>query len=130
MPVIKTGRTHLQDATPIRLGQEFAGYAGQIERANERLEYAKQRLSQVALGGTAVGTGINTREDYAKGILAKISKIIGIEVKETTNHFQAQSTLDEVVETSGVLKTIAVSLMKIANDIRFLGCGPRSALAK
>jgi fumarate hydratase class II len=130
MPVIKTGRTHLQDATPIRLGQEFVGYAGQIERANERLEYAKQRLSQVALGGTAVGTGINTREDYAKRILAKISKIIGIEVKETTNHFQAQSTLDEVVETSGILKTIAVSLMKIANDIRFLGCGPRAGFGE
>lgn len=130
MPIIKTGRTHLQDATPIRLGQEFLGYQGQVERAIERLEHAQKRLSQVALGGTAVGTGINTRKDFAKKVLAKLSKVIGIEVVETTNHFQAQSTIDEVVETSGVLKTIAVSLMKISNDIRWLGCGPRAGIAE
>lgn len=128
--VIKTGRTHLQDATPIRLGQEFVGYRGQAERAIERLEYAQKRLSDVALGGTAVGTGINTRPDYAKRICAKLSKLIGIEIRETSNHFQAQSTLDEVVDASGELKTIAVSLMKIANDIRFLGCGPRAGFAE
>jgi fumarate hydratase class II len=130
MPVIKTGRTHLQDATPIRLGQEFLGHAGQIERAAERLQHAQVRLSQVALGGTAVGTGINTRPEFAKKVLAVISKSIGIEVKETTNHFQAQSTLDEIVEVSGILKTIAVSLMKIANDMRWLGCGPRAGIAE
>jgi fumarate hydratase class II len=130
MPVIKTGRTHLQDATPIRLGQEFLGYAGQIERATERLQFAQTRLSQVALGGTAVGTGINTRPDFAKKVLAVISQIIGFEVVETTNHFQAQSTLDEVVEVSGILKTVAVSLMKIANDMRWLGCGPRAGIAE
>lgn len=130
MPVIKTGRTHLQDATPIRLGQEFLGYAGQIERATERLKFAQTRLSQVALGGTAVGTGINTRPDFAKKVLAVISQIIGFEVVETTNHFQAQSTLDEVVEVSGILKTVAVSLMKIANDMRWLGCGPRAGIAE
>jgi fumarate hydratase, class II len=130
MPVIKTGRTHLQDATPIRLGQEFLGHAGQIERAAERLKYAQIRLSQVALGGTAVGTGINTRPDFAKHVLSVISKKIGIEVKETSNHFQAQSTLDEIVEVSGILKTIAVSLMKIANDMRWLGCGPRAGIAE
>ncbi|MFN8659724.1 MAG: class II fumarate hydratase [Candidatus Obscuribacterales bacterium] len=128
--VIKTGRTHLQDATPVRLGQEFLGYAGQIERAIERLEYAESRLSQVALGGTAVGTGINARKDFAQRVLAKISKNLGIKVVETTNHFQAQNTLDEVVDASGALKTIAVSLMKIANDIRWLGSGPRAGLGE
>jgi len=130
MPVIKTGRTHLQDATPIRLGQEFLGYHGQVERAIERLKFAQERLSEVALGGTAVGTGINTRPEYAKKLLEKLSKHLGIELKETTNHFQAQSTLDEIVEASGVLKTIAVSLMKIANDIRWLGCGPRAGIGE
>jgi len=128
--VIKTGRTHLQDATPIRLGQEFTGYAGQVERALERLDHALVRLSYVALGGTAVGTGINSRPEFAGKVLKKISQEIGIEVKETTNHFQAQSTLDEVTETSGILKTIATSLMKIANDIRWLGCGPRAGIAE
>lgn len=128
--VIKTGRTHLQDATPVRLGQEFLGYAGQIERAIERLEYAENRLSQVALGGTAVGTGINARKDFAQKVLAKISKNLGIKVVETTNHFQAQNTLDEVVDASGALKTIAVSLIKIANDIRWLGSGPRAGLGE
>jgi len=130
MPVIKTGRTHLQDATPIRLGQEFLGYAGQVERAIERLTFAEERLSQVALGGTAVGTGINSRPEYAGKVLAKLATITGVIVKESTNHFQAQSTLDEVVETSGVLKTIAVGLMKIANDVRWLGCGPRAGIAE
>jgi fumarate hydratase class II len=128
--VIKTGRTHLQDATPIRLGQEFLGYSGQIERALERLEHAEKRLAQVALGGTAVGTGINARKDFAKKVLEKISKDIGIKVVETTNHFQAQNTLDEVVDASGSLKTIAVSLMKVANDIRWLGSGPRAGLGE
>lgn len=130
MPVIKTGRTHLQDATPIRLGQEFLGYAGQLERALERLKFAEERLSQVALGGTAVGTGINTRPEFAGKVLARISKQTGLNLRESTNHFQAQSTLDEVVETSGVLKTIAVSLMKIANDTRWLGCGPRAGIGE
>jgi fumarate hydratase, class II len=130
MPVIKTGRTHLQDATPIRLGQEFLGYVGQIERALERLQYASKRLSQVALGGTAVGTGINTTPEFAGKVLEKVSKLVGIELTETTNHFQAQSTLDEVVDCSGVLKTIACSLMKIANDIRWLGCGPRAGISE
>ena len=128
--VIKTGRTHLQDATPIRLGQEFLGYAGQIERALQRVKHAQERLSEVALGGTAVGTGINSKKDYAKKVLQKVSKQVGIEVKETTNHFQAQNTLDELVDASGQLKTIAVSLIKIANDIRHLGSGPRAGLGE
>jgi fumarate hydratase class II len=128
--VIKTGRTHLQDATPIRLGQEFSGYAGQVERSLERLKLAEQRLHEVALGGTAVGTGINMRPDMAKRVLEKVSKLAGITVRETSNHFQAQSTLDDVVFASGALKTIAVSLMKIANDIRWLGSGPRAGLGE
>ncbi len=130
IPVIKTGRTHLQDATPIRLGQEFLGYKGQIERALERLGFASIRLSQVALGGTAVGTGINTRKEFPGKLLEHLSADLGIKINETSNHFQAQSTIDEVVETSGVLKTIAVSLMKIGNDIRWLGCGPRAGIAE
>ncbi len=128
--VIKTGRTHLQDATPIRLGQEFLGYAGQIERAVIRLQHAESRLSEVALGGTAVGTGINTRKEFAGKVLAIINKHTGLNLQESSNHFQAQSTLDEVVDASGVLKTLAVSLMKIANDIRWLGCGPRAGIAE
>ncbi len=128
--VIKTGRTHLQDATPIRLGQEFLGYAGQIERALARIKHAEERLSEVALGGTAVGTGINTRPTFAKKVLVIINKQTGLNLRETTNHFQAQSTLDEVVDASGVLKTIAISLMKIANDIRWMGCGPRAGIAE
>jgi len=120
----------LQDATPIRLGQEFLGYAGQCERALARLEHAEERLSEVALGGTAVGTGINTRPQFAGKVLARVSEISGVRVKETENHFQAQSTLDEIVEVSGVLKTIAVSLLKIANDVRWLSCGPRAGIAE
>ncbi len=130
MPIIKTGRTHLQDATPIRLGQEFLGYSGQIERALARLDNAEEHLSEVALGGTAVGTGINTRPEFARKVLAKVSKILSVTVKETTNHFQAQSTLDDVVEASACLKAIAVSLLKIANDVRWLGCGPRAGFAE
>lgn len=130
MTVIKTGRTHLQDATPILLGQEFLGHAGQMERAVERLTFVEDRLAQVALGGTAVGTGINTRAEFAGQVLVKLSQLTGVKVHESTNHFQAQSTLDEVVTTSSVLKTIAVSLMKIANDVRWLGCGPRAGIAE
>lgn len=130
MPVLKTGRTHLQDATPVTLGQEFAGYTGQIERALERLDFARERLSQVALGGTAVGTGINARPDFARRVLALIGEQIGLSFFETDNHFQAQSTIDEVVETSGVLKTIAVSLTKIGNDLRWLSSGPRAGLGE
>ena len=130
MPVIKTGRTHLQDATPIRLGQEFEGYAGQIERGRMRLEQAVRELREVALGGTAVGTGINTRAEFPARVCALLSKVNGFEVVESTNHFQAQSTLDGVVGASGVLKTIAVSLLKIANDIRWLGSGPRAGIGE
>jgi fumarate hydratase class II len=129
-PIIKTGRTHLQDATPIRLGQEFLGYAGQVERAIRRLRYAQQELAEVALGGTAVGTGINTHPEFARRVCALLSRELGIEVRETDNHFCMQSTLDNAVMASGCLRTIAVSLMKIANDIRWMGSGPRAGLGE
>src|SRR5437773_926011 len=130
MPVIKTGRTHLQDATPIRLGQEFLGYAGQIERATARIRHAQQELSEVALGGTAVGTGVNTHPEFSARVCQLLSEMNGVTVRETSNHFQAQSTLDNIVEASGSLNTLAVSLMKIANDIRWLGSGPRAGIGE
>ncbi len=130
MPVIKTGRTHLQDATPIRLGQEFLGYAGQAERAIRRLRHAQAELSELPLGGTAVGTGINAHPEFAARACRTISDLAGAEVHETTNHFQAQSTLDAVVEASGVLRTIAVSMMKLANDLRWMASGPRAGFAE
>ena len=130
MPVVKTGRTHLQDATPIRLGQEFQGYAGQIERGIARMRHAQNELSEVALGGTAVGTGVNTHPEFAGLVCRRLSEIDGVTVHETSNHFQAQSTLDNVVEASGSLNTLAVSLMKIANDIRWLGSGPRAGIGE
>jgi len=130
MPVVKTGRTHLQDATPIRLGQEFQGYAGQIERGIARILHAQNELSEVALGGTAVGTGVNTHPEFAGLVCRRLSEIDGITVRETSNHFQAQSTLDNIVEASGALNTLAVSLMKIANDIRWLGSGPRAGIGE
>ena len=129
-PVVKTGRTHLQDATPIRLGQEFQGFASQVELGLKRLEHAREELSEVALGGTAVGTGVNTHPEFASRVTAAISKDAGIEIRETEHHFQAQNTLDGVVETSAVLRTIAISLNKIANDIRWMGSGPRAGLGE
>lgn len=130
MPVIKTGRTHLQDATPVRLGQEFLGYAGQIERGIARLHHAQTELAEVALGGTAVGTGVNSHPEFAPRVCARLSHALGVQVRETSNHFQAQSSLDNVVQASGALKTIAVSLMKICNDIRWLGSGPRGGIGE
>ena len=128
--VVKTGRTHLQDATPIRLGQEFLGYAGQIERGIHRVERAREDLAEVALGGTAVGTGVNTHPEFASKVCEKLSARFGVEIRETGNHFQAQSAMDAAVFASGALKTVAVSLLKIANDVRFLGAGPRANLAE
>ena len=128
--VIKTGRTHLQDATPIRMGQVFSGYASQMDKAVRRLAHAKDELSYVPLGGTAVGTGINTHPDFAKRVLAIVAKTGGIDVKETDNHFQAQAAIDAVVQASGTIRTISVSLLKIANDIRLMGSGPRCGLGE
>ena len=129
-PVVKTGRTHLQDATPIRLGQEFLGYAGQAENGIRRLRRAQEALAEVALGGTAVGTGVNTHPEFSARTCRTISEVAGVNVRETDNHFQAQAALDGIVEASGELRTIAISLHKIANDIRFIACGPRAGLGE
>ena len=129
-PIIKTGRTHLQDATPVRLGQEFLGFSGQAENSIKRLGRAQDALAEVALGGTAVGTGVNTHPEFSQRACKIISDITGVTIRETTNHFQAQSTLDALVEASGQLRTVAISLHKIANDIRFIGSGPRSGLGE
>jgi fumarate hydratase, class II len=128
--IIKIGRTHLQDATPIRLGQEFSGYAAQIEQGIARLNNTSENLGALALGGTAVGTGINTHPNFAKRTIAKIAVETGLLLREAENHFAAQAAIDTCVETAGALKTIAVSLVKIANDIRWLGSGPRCGLGE
>ncbi|MEU6643502.1 class II fumarate hydratase [Saccharomonospora sp. NPDC046836] len=128
--VVKTGRTHLQDAVPIRLGQEFLGHAGQIERGVQRVRCARTGLAEVALGGTAVGTGINTHPRFAAGVLTTLAAELGIELRETDNHFQAQNAIDAVVFISGALQTVAVSLLKIANDIRWMNSGPRAGLGE
>jgi fumarate hydratase class II len=127
--VVKVGRTHLMDATPIRMGQEFSGYAAQADFSVERAERALIALAEnLPIGGTAVGTGINTHKQFGKKVSAALSKSTGIRFREADNHFEAQATRDGVVEASGCLKTIAVSLSKIANDIRWLGSGPRCGL--
>jgi len=128
--IVKIGRTHLQDATPIRLGQEFSGYARQIELGLDRARHAQRVLREVALGGTAVGTGLNAHPEFAQRVLALVSQEIGCQFVEAKNHFEAQSTQDSLVEASGALRTIAVSLMKIANDVRWLGSGPRCGLGE
>ncbi len=128
--VIKTGRTHLQDATPIRLGQEFLGHAGQVQRAGRRLDAAQKDLAEVALGGTAVGTGINAHPKFSPRVCQLLSQWVGVQIIESDNHFQAQATLDGACFASGALKTIAVSLTKIANDIRWMACGPRAGFAE
>ncbi len=126
--VRKIGRTHLQDAVPMALGQAFSGYARQVETGIERIRALEPRLSELALGGTAVGTGVNTHPDFAKRVIAGISKDTGCNLREAQNHFEAQGAKDAAVETSGALKTFAVSLIKIANDIRWLASGPRCGL--
>jgi fumarate hydratase class II len=128
--IVKIGRTHLQDATPIRLGQEFSGYARQIELGLDRARHAQRVLREVALGGTAVGTGLNTHPEFARRVLSLVSQEVGCQFVEAQNHFEAQSTQDSLVEASGALRTIAVSLMKIANDVRWLGSGPRCGLGE
>ncbi|MBV9282027.1 MAG: class II fumarate hydratase [Chloroflexi bacterium] len=129
-PIVKTGRTHLQDATPIRLGQEFEGYVGQIERGLERVRTAEEELAELALGGTAVGTGVNMPVGFAGAVIECLERETDLPLRETSNHFQAQSTLDNVVAAHGELRTLAVSLMKIANDIRWMGSGPRAGIGE
>ncbi|MBO0706322.1 MAG: class II fumarate hydratase [Candidatus Dormibacteraeota bacterium] len=129
-PVVKTGRTHLQDATPVRLGQEFEGYTGQVEESIRRARAAQAELLSVPLGGTAVGTGINAHEHYAARACARLSRLTGLQVVETSNHFHAQATLDVAIAAHGAVRTIALSLWKIASDVRLMGMGPRAGLAE
>jgi len=126
--IIKSGRTHLMDATPVRLGQEFSGYAAQVTKGIDRVRSASAELEELALGGTATGTGINTHPDFAKKVIARIADATGIAFREAEDHFEAQGAKDAAVSVSGALNTVATSLMKIADDIRWLGSGPTSGI--
>ena len=128
--IIKIGRTHLMDATPVRLGQEFAGYAQQVRLGKQRSEAAIKALQELALGGTAVGTGLNRHTGFPGKVMRHLEQRTGIAFREAGDHFEAQGGKDAVVEASGHLKTIAVSLFKIANDIRWLGSGPRCGIGE
>jgi fumarate hydratase class II len=128
--IVKIGRTHAQDATPLTLGQEFSGYATQVRYGIERVEATLPRLLQLAQGGTAVGTGLNAHADFAQAFAAEVAAVTGYPFVSAENKFEALAAHDAVVEASGALNTVAVSLMKIANDIRFLGSGPRSGLGE
>ncbi len=128
--VPKAGRTHLQDATPVRLGQEFGGYASQLAHAIRRAEAAAHSLGELAIGGTAVGTGINTHPEFGRRMAEGLGEELGVELREAEDHFEAQGSRDAVVEASGMMKTVACSLMKIANDIRLLSSGPRTGFAE
>jgi fumarate hydratase class II len=128
--VRKIGRTHLQDAVPMRLGDEFSGYARQIEMALERLADGETRLCELALGGTAVGSGLNTHPEFASRVIGKLAGHLGLPLREAANHFQAQAAQDTAVETSGALRTTAIALTKIANDIRWLSSGPRCGIGE
>jgi fumarate hydratase class II len=128
--IIKIGRTHLQDAVPIRMGQEFSGYARQVEAARERIEAALPGIYELPLGGTAVGTGLNAPPGFAQGVIAEIAQRTGLPFVEARNHFEAQSARDAACFLSGALRTYAVALTKIANDIRWLGSGPRCGLGE
>jgi fumarate hydratase class II len=129
-PVVKIGRTHLQDAVPIRLGQEFGGYAQQVRYALDRLASVKPRLAELPLGGTAVGTGLNTPPEFAPKVIARLAERTGCPFVPAPNRFEAMAAKDAAVETSGALRTIAVSLTKIANDIRWLASGPRCGIGE
>ncbi|HEY7591080.1 MAG TPA: class II fumarate hydratase [Candidatus Limnocylindrales bacterium] len=129
-PVVKTGRTHLQDATPIRLGQEFRGYAGQVEEAIRRVRAARDELVVVPLGGTAVGTGINAHPKYASRATGRLAELTGLAVREAPNHFHAQASLDTVLAAHAALRATALGLWKIANDVRLMGMGPRAGFGE
>jgi fumarate hydratase class II len=126
----KIGRTHLQDAVPMLLGQEFSGYARQVELGIKRITAVEERLCELALGGTAVGTGVNAHPEFADRVIVLLSSQTNISFQEAANHFEAQASQDAAVETSGVLKTLAVSLVKIANDLRWLASGPRCGIGE
>ncbi|MFG1690684.1 class II fumarate hydratase, partial [Gemmatimonadota bacterium] len=126
--VVKSGRTHLMDATPVRLGQEFAGYATQLSKGIERVRRGSQEMAELALGGTASGTGINTHPEFSSKTIDRLQDALGFTFYEAEDHFEAQGSKDAAVSASGALNTVAVSLMKIANDVRWLGSGPTSGL--
>jgi len=126
--VVKAGRTHLMDATPVTLGQEFSGYAAQVRYGVERVQCGLPRLAELPLGGTAVGTGINTPAGFAPAVIERLREMTGLPLTEARNHFEAQGARDALVETSGQLRTTAVGLYKIANDLRWMGSGPRAGL--
>lgn len=128
--VVKAGRTHLMDATPVTLGQEFGGYAAQVTYGVERLRSALPRLAELPLGGTAVGTGINTPPGFSAAVIEEVARVTGLPFTEARDHFEAQGARDGIVETSGQLRTIAVGLTKIANDLRWMSSGPRTGLAE
>ncbi|MBX5468565.1 MAG: class II fumarate hydratase [Thermoleophilaceae bacterium] len=128
--VVKAGRTHLMDAVPVTLGQEFSGYAAQVRLGRERVEAALPRVGQIPLGGTATGTGLNTHPDFAAGVRAKLSQATGLQIEAPADPFEAQGNRDALVELSGALKVVAVSLTKIANDLALMGSGPRAGLAE
>ena len=128
--IIKIGRTHLQDATPMRLGQEFSGYASMVKHGRKRVEKTGEHLAELAIGGTAIGTGINTHPQFAKRVIKRINAITGLTFREAENHFEAQGARDAIVEASSALRTLAISLMKMANDIRLLGSGPRCGIGE
>ncbi|WP_030333461.1 class II fumarate hydratase [Streptomyces sp. NRRL B-1381] len=128
--VVKSGRTHLMDATPVTLGQEFGGYAAQVAYGVERLRASLPRLAELPLGGTAVGTGINTPSGFSAAVIARVAEVTGLPLTEARDHFEAQGARDGLVETSGQLRAIAVSLTKICNDLRWMASGPRTGLAE
>jgi fumarate hydratase class II len=128
--VVKSGRTHLMDATPVTLGQEFGGYAAAIEHGIERLQSALPRVGELPLGGTAVGTGINAPKGFGRAVIKRLAEQLQLPLTEARDHFEAQGSRDALVEASGALRTIAVSLYKIANDLRWMGSGPRTGLAE
>jgi len=128
--IVKTGRTHLMDATPVTLGQEFSGYGAQIAYGIDRINSAMDRLCELALGGTAVGTGLNTPDGFAGKVISLLAAKTGLPLSEARNHFEAQGSRDALVETSGMLRTVAVSLFKIANDLRWMSSGPKCGLGE
>jgi len=128
--IVKTGRTHLQDATPVLLGQEFGGYAAQVTKAKERIHKSLDGVLELAVGGTAVGTGINTDAQFGKKVSEKLAKKLGLKFREADNHFEAQASKDGCVELSGSLRTAACGLTKVANDLRWLGSGPRCGISE
>jgi fumarate hydratase class II len=128
--VVKSGRTHWMDAVPVTLGQEFGGYAAQVREGKARVEATLERLGKIPLGGTAVGTGLNTHPEFADRVRAKLAEATGLTISPPADPFESQAARDGLVETSGALKTLAVSLTKIANDLRFLGSGPRAGLSE